>query len=94
MVFTDGQETALPSVATVKPTIPSTTEVYAVGFGDPAQISAATLTDLAISSSGRFFNPQDPLILRKDFVQVLSDAFRMNINCRFGSLFLLQKNGN
>ena len=79
MVFTDGQENTAPMIATVKPTIPAATEVYAVGLGDPAQISAAALTDLAITSNGRFFNPQDPLILRKDFVQVLSDAFRMNM---------------
>jgi hypothetical protein len=79
MVFTDGMENTPPMIATVKPTIPSTTEVYAVGFGDPSQISAAALTDLAISSSGRYFNPQDPLLLRKDFVQVLSDAFRSSM---------------
>lgn len=79
MVFTDGQENEVPMIATVKPSIPTATEVYAVGLGDPAQISAAALTDLAITSNGRFFNPQDPLILRKDFVQVLSDAFRLNM---------------
>lgn len=79
MVFTDGMENAAPSIATVKPTIPAGTEVYSVGLGDPAMISAAALSDLAVSSSGRFFNPQDPLILRKDFVQVLSDAFRMSM---------------
>lgn len=79
MVFTDGVENTIPMIATVKPTIPTGTEVYAVGFGDPAQISAAALTDLAISSSGRYFNPQDPLLLRKDFVQVLSDAFRSSM---------------
>lgn len=79
MVFTDGMENSAPMIAAVKPTIPATTEVYSVGFGDPSQISAAALTDLAISSSGRYFNPQDPLLLRKDFVQVLSDAFRQNM---------------
>ncbi|HYN82291.1 MAG TPA: choice-of-anchor D domain-containing protein [Gemmatimonadaceae bacterium] len=79
MVFTDGVENVIPMIATVKPAIPATTEVYSVGFGDPSQISAAALTDLAISSGGRYFNPQDPLLLRKDFVQVLSDAFRQNM---------------
>jgi len=77
MVFTDGMENTPPWIANIP--IPSGTEVYSVGLGDPAYISTAALSQLAINSNGRFFNPADTLLLRKDFVQVLSDAFRMNM---------------
>lgn len=80
LVFTDGLENTPPMVATVEPGILATgTEVYAIGLGQPQNISTAILSELAASSKGRFFLTDDPLILRKNFVQVLADAFRHNM---------------
>jgi hypothetical protein len=81
LVFTDGNETgAPPSIAAVKPSILGAgIEAYAVGLGRPQDVSAAALSDLAWSSNGKFFQTEDPLLLRKHFVQVLVDAFRQNV---------------
>lgn len=80
MVFTDGMENTYPAIADVEPAILSQgMEVYAIGLGDATNISAATLGELAASSNGKFFASDDTLILRKNFVQVLADAFRMNL---------------
>jgi hypothetical protein len=80
LVFTDGMENTDPRIATVEPGILAAgTEVYAVGLGDPAYISTAALGQLAATSNGKFFNPDDALVLRKNFVQVLADAFRQNM---------------
>jgi hypothetical protein len=80
IVFTDGYENTPPMIATVEPTVLGAgTEVYAVGLGDPAYLSVAALSQLAASSSGKFFQTNDPLVLRKQFVEVLADAFRLNM---------------
>lgn len=80
IVFTDGYENTPPMIASVEPSvIAAGTEVYAVGLGDPAYLSTAALNQLATSSSGKFFQTTDPLILRKQFVEVLADAFRQNM---------------
>jgi hypothetical protein len=80
IVFTDGYENTPPMIASVEPgVIAAGTEVYAVGLGDPAYLSTAALSQLAASSSGKFFQTTDPLVLRKQFVEVLADAFRQNM---------------
>jgi hypothetical protein len=80
IVFTDGWENSPPLVAAVQPALLNAgTEVYAVGLGDPTMLSVAVLSDLAASSNGKFFQTTDPLVLRKQFVEVLADAFRMNM---------------
>jgi hypothetical protein len=80
IVFTDGYENTPPMIASVEPgVIAAGTEVYAVGLGDPAYLSTAALANLAASSNGRFFQTTDPLVLRKQFVEVLADAFRQNL---------------
>ena len=80
VVFTDGYENTPPMIAAVEPgVIAAGTEVYAVGLGDPAYLSTAALQSLAASSAGKFFQTTDPLVLRKQFVEVLADAFRQNM---------------
>jgi von Willebrand factor type A domain len=80
LVFTDGIQNTPPDIATVRPAIINAgIEVYAIGLGLPQDISAPALSSLAISSNGRFFLTDDGLILRKDFVQVLADAFRQQM---------------
>lgn len=80
IVFTDGYENRPPMIATVEPTVLAAgTEVYAIGLGDPAYLSVAALGQLAASSNGKFFQTTDPLVLRKQFVEILADAFRQNI---------------
>ncbi|HXM17886.1 MAG TPA: choice-of-anchor D domain-containing protein [Candidatus Tumulicola sp.] len=80
LVFTDGMENTPPMIATEEPPILAAgTEVYAIGLGQPQNISAAALSMLAASSNGNFFQTDDTLILRKHFVQVLADAFRQNM---------------
>jgi hypothetical protein len=37
------------------------------------------LEQLAASSNGKFFQTTDPLVMRKQFVEVLADAFRQNV---------------
>jgi len=80
IVFTDGFENRPPLIATVEPGILAAgTEVYAVGLGDPAFLSVAALSQLAASSNGKFFQTTDALVLRKQFVEILADAFRQNM---------------
>jgi hypothetical protein len=79
LVFTDGMENTPPSIAMAKSMLPADFEIYAVALGRPENISTSALHDLAASSNGRFFITDDTLILRKNFVQVLADAFRMNM---------------
>ncbi|WP_031364635.1 choice-of-anchor D domain-containing protein [Caballeronia sordidicola] len=80
IVFTDGYENTDPMIATVEPGVISAgIEVYAVGLGDPAYLSVAALNQLAASSNGKFFQTTDPLVLRKQFVEILADAFRQNL---------------
>src|SRR5262249_13720858 len=80
LVFTDGMENTQPMIASVLPGIvQSATEVYAVGLGRPTDISTAALGTLAASSNGKFFSTDDALVLRKQFLQVLADAFRLNV---------------
>ncbi len=80
IVFTDGYENTAPFVASVEPTVLGAgTEVYAVGLGDPAYLSVAVLQELASSSNGKFFQTTDPLVLRKQFIEVLADAFKQNL---------------
>jgi hypothetical protein len=80
LVFTDGLENRPPFIATVEPPIlTGGTEVYAVALGQPQNVSTGALNELAASSNGRFFLTDDTLIIRKDFVQVLADAFRQNM---------------
>lgn len=80
VVFTDGYENTPPLVASVEQGILTAgTEVYAVGLGDPAYLSVAILSQLAASSNGKFFQTSDPLVLRKQFVEILADAFRQNM---------------
>ncbi|WP_291989730.1 choice-of-anchor D domain-containing protein, partial [Luteitalea sp.] len=54
-------------------------ELYAVACGTGKAMDAAGLSELAATSGGRFFAGDDLLLLRKNFVQVLADAFRMNM---------------
>ena len=54
-------------------------ELYAVACGTGTAMNAAALSELAATSGGRFFAGDDLLLLRKNFVQVLADAFRMNM---------------
>jgi von Willebrand factor type A domain/Abnormal spindle-like microcephaly-assoc'd, ASPM-SPD-2-Hydin len=80
VVFTDGLENTPPTIASVRPqVIAAGIESYAVGLGQPQNISAAALSQLAVTSGGKFFQTDDTLILRKDFVEVLADAFRQNM---------------
>jgi hypothetical protein len=80
LVFTDGLENTPPMIAVVEPPILAAgTEVYAIGLGQSQNISTAALSALAASSNGHFFLTDDTLILRKNFVQVLADAFRQNM---------------
>lgn len=80
VVFTDGLENTPPTIASVEPqVIVAGIETYAVGLGQPQNISVAALSQLAVTSGGRFFQTDDTLILRKDFVEVLADAFRQNM---------------
>ncbi|GAB2912355.1 choice-of-anchor D domain-containing protein [Streptomyces mayteni] len=77
LVFTDGLENRPPSIAAAQPAITQAgTEVYAIGLGQPQNISVAALSELASSSNGTFFLTNDTLVLRKHFLQVLADAFR------------------
>jgi hypothetical protein len=80
LVLTDGMENIPPTIAAVEPAILAAgTEVYAIGFGQPQDINAQALSTLAASSNGKFFVSDDPLILRKNFIQILADAFRQNM---------------
>jgi hypothetical protein len=80
LVFTDGLENTPPMIANVEPAILAAgTEIYAIGLGQPQNISAAALSTLAASANGKFFQTDDTLILRKNFIQVLADAFRNNM---------------
>jgi Abnormal spindle-like microcephaly-assoc'd, ASPM-SPD-2-Hydin/von Willebrand factor type A domain len=80
LVFTDGLENTPPMIANVEPTILAAgTEIYAIGLGQPQNISSAALSALAASANGKFFQTDDTLILRKNFIQVLADAFRNNM---------------
>jgi von Willebrand factor type A domain/HYDIN/CFA65/VesB-like, Ig-like domain/Cep192 domain 4 len=80
LVFTDGLQNTPPDINAVEPGILAAgTEVYAIGLGQPQNISTADLSTLAASSNGHFFLTDDTLILRKNFVQVLADAFRQNM---------------
>jgi hypothetical protein len=80
IVFTDGFENKPPLIATVEPgVITAGTQVYAVGLGDPAYLSVAALNQLAASSNGVFFQTTDPLVLRKQFVEILANAFQLNM---------------
>lgn len=79
LVFTDGMENTPPSIAMARSMLPADFEIYAVALGRPENISTGALHDLAASSNGHFFITDDTLILRKNFVQVLADAFRMNM---------------
>jgi len=80
IVFTDGYENTPPLIAAVEPgVLAAGTEVYAVGLGDPAYLSVAALSQLAASSNGKFFQTTDALVLRKQFVEILADAFRQNM---------------
>jgi hypothetical protein len=80
IVFTDGFENTAPLVSSVEQNVLNAgTEVYAVGLGDPAFLQPDVLSDLAFSSGGKFFNTTDPLVLRKQFVEILADAFRLNM---------------
>ena len=80
IVFTDGYQNSPPDIPSVEPgVLAAGTEVYAVGLGDPAYLSVADLSELAASSNGKFFQTTDPLVLRKQFVEILADAFRMNM---------------
>jgi hypothetical protein len=80
LVFTDGEENEPPFIADVEPGILNAgMEVYAIGLGSAVEIDANKLHDLAASSNGKFFSSDDALLLRKNFVQVLADAFRMNM---------------
>jgi Abnormal spindle-like microcephaly-assoc'd, ASPM-SPD-2-Hydin len=54
-------------------------EVYTVAMGLGTYAVPERLSQLAVSSKGKFFASDDPLLLRKNFVQVLADAFRMNL---------------
>ena len=80
LVFTDGLENTPPLIASVEPGILAAgTEVYAIGLGQPQNISTAALSTLAASANGKFFLTDDTLVLRKNFIQVLADAFRNNM---------------
>jgi hypothetical protein len=80
IVFTDGYENTSPLISAIEPGILAAgTEVYALGLGDPAYLSVAALSQLAASSNGKFFQTTDALVLRKQFVEVLADAFRQNM---------------
>lgn len=77
IVFTDGLENTAPMIATEEPgLLAAGIECYAVGLGQPQDISTAALSQLANSANGKFFLTSDTLELRKNFVQVLADAFR------------------
>lgn len=69
LVFTDGLENRSPLVSSVESSIVQAgTEVYAIGLGQPQNISGAVLSELASSSQGNYFQTDDTLVLRKHFV--------------------------
>jgi hypothetical protein len=80
LVFSDGmQNYGMPLQDVLALVEGLDVEVYAVGIGSGTDIDAELLSDIAISSGGRFFAGDDTLTIRKDFVQVLADAFRMEM---------------
>jgi len=79
IVFTDGLENTGPTIAHEEPgLLGAGIECYAVGLGQPQDISTPALSQLANSANGKFFLTSDTLELRKNFVQVLADAYRHN----------------
>jgi hypothetical protein len=78
LVFTDGLENTAPMIASVQPQLQGD-EVYAIGLGQPQNISSAALSSLATNSGGKYFGTDDTLVLRKNFVEVVADAFRQNM---------------
>ncbi len=80
IVFTDGFQNAGQTITAVEPgLLAAGIEVYAVGLGDPALLSTKDLNDLAANSNGKFFQTVEPLVMRKQFVEVLADAFRQQM---------------
>ncbi len=80
IVFTDGMENTPPMIATVEPGVLATgSQIFAVGLGQPQNISSQALAELAASSGGKYFQTDDTLVLKKDFVEVLADAFANNL---------------
>jgi hypothetical protein len=80
VAFTGGRELHPPFINDVTiDLVNHGIEVYAVSIGSGSAIDAAALSQLAATSKGKFFVSEDLLLLRKNFVQVLADAFRMNM---------------
>ena len=78
VVFTDGLENLPPTIGTVAPGIGY--HVYAVGLGDPQQVSTAALTQLTANTGGYCLitgplgqDTPDLFRLSKFFIQVLCD---------------------
>lgn len=80
ITFTGGRERHAPFIAdAATDLLGQDIELYAVACGTGTAMNAAALSQLAATSGGRFFAGDDLLLLRKNFVQVLADAFRMNM---------------
>ena len=80
ITFTGGREHSEPFISDAAPELLAEgIELYAVVVGTGTAMDAAALSQLAATSGGRFFAGDDLLLLRKNFVQVLADAFRMNM---------------
>ena len=79
VVFTDGLENTPPTIATVRSqVIAAGIESYAVALASRKTFrrrAQPARRDLG----GKFFQTDDTLILRKDFVEVLADASRQNM---------------
>ena len=84
LLFSDGHDGAGEhETLTVDGIVPQVVldgvEVYCVALGTPWNINYAALNHIAKATRGRVFGTDDPLLLHKNFVQVLADAFRMNM---------------
>ena len=78
LVFTDGKENGQTTISQVIPSVVAAgVETYAIGLGGVADINADRLNALAVSSKGKFFSTSDTLVLNKQFVEVLTNAFRL-----------------
>jgi len=80
LVFTAGGPVGTSHLDAIIPQVVGLgVEVYAIAMGLGTYADPDRLSKLAASSKGKFFAADDTLLLRKNFVQVLADAFRMNL---------------
>lgn len=72
VLLTDGQENVAPMISSVNL---GDTHLCAVGFGSPSNLDGAKLRNLAEKQGGVWTSTQDPVELKKVFVQCFSNIF-------------------